>query len=410
MYKTKLARVGFGLLLGGLLTPGCGAEDTSADEVAVGGGKVAADEGVATQASAVVNEQQWLQLTVGGDFTCGIALNNSIWCWGLNQAGQLGNNSTTWKNKPTRVTGSVSSWKDVKAGWNHVCATDQSDNLYCWGLGGFGAIGHGAWTNVLTPVAVPGMTGITSFGTGGDATCAIKSNGTLWCWGLNTHAQLGDGTVTSTNSPAQIGAATDWTTITPGNGHTCGQRTDNKTYCWGHNLKGQVGIGAINGNNETQIQAVSGVANLTQVDSFHYTTCALRTTNVNCWGAGSLGQIGNGSLNDALVPTLVSLSRRATQVSVGNGHSCAVLNNATLECWGSNNHGQLGLGTETTQQATPAAPALTAVQSVRAGGLHTCALLTDRSAMCWGHNWAGQLGTGDNIKSSVPVFVLPRGS
>jgi alpha-tubulin suppressor-like RCC1 family protein len=384
---------------------------------ALGGAGCGADEAggegheLGSNAVALTQQERWQKLSLGGDYSCGLDIDGGIWCWGLNSRGQLGNGTVVSTNKPSQIASAVSSWKDLKAGWNHACAIDQNNKLYCWGAGGFGATGQGVWTDALTPVAVPGMGNVLAFGTGGDVTCAIKQNGSLWCWGINAHSQLGDGTVVSQPSPIKIGTNNNWTTVSPGNGHTCAQRSNGRSYCWGHNLNGQVGIGVINGNNEETIQQISGNNNLGELSSFHYTTCALRSTNkVACWGLNNYGQIGNGTLNDALTGTLVNLSRRATQVSAGNAHSCAVLNNGKVQCWGMNIYGQLGVGTETTSESTPVTLPLSNVKSIHAGGIHSCAVLNDDSALCWGHNWAGQLGDGTNTKTATPVAVLPRGS
>ncbi len=126
---------------------------------------------------------------------------------------------------------------------------------------------------------------------------------------------------------------------------------------------------------------------------------------VYCWGMDSLGQLGNGTTDDALVPTLVP-GITATAVTVGDQHACALAPNGSASCWGNNFSGQLGDGTTVTSpRPVPVGQALI-FESIGAGGGHTCGLTVDGFLYCWGFGFFGHLGNGAFENSTIPVRVV----
>jgi alpha-tubulin suppressor-like RCC1 family protein len=125
-----------------------------------------------------------------------------------------------------------------------------------------------------------------------------------------------------------------------------------------------------------------------------------------CWGDGTYGQLGNGSLAPSNVPVVVTGLANATEVAAGWGHSCALIDDASLRCWGKNGDGQLGNGLTATSSVPVTVLGITTAVSVRCGGKHTCALLADKTVRCWGDNRYGQLGDGTGADSDTPVTVI----
>jgi alpha-tubulin suppressor-like RCC1 family protein len=264
-------------------------------------------------------------------------------------------------------------------------------------------------------------------------TCARLDDGSVKCWGSNVNGQLGLGdTQQRGDGPGELGATLPAVDLGPGRtalqltagyNHTCARLDDGSVKCWGLNDVGQLGLGdtqsrgdgpgemgatlpALNlGAGRTALQLAAG--------SFH--TCArLDDGSVKCWGRNNLGQLGLGDTQDrgggpgqmgATLPAVnLGSGRTALQLTAGDSHTCAQLDDSSVKCWGYNFSGELGLGDTqnrgdgpgemgATLPAVNLGPGRTALQLT--AGSHTCARLDDGSVKCWGFNGGGQLGLGD---------------
>jgi alpha-tubulin suppressor-like RCC1 family protein len=229
--------------------------ENGAGQLGVGGGASSQNAPVQVTAPASTG---WTSVTAGTRFTCATRTGGALYCWGENNIGQLGINSTINQNAPAQVgVPSATGWSSVRAGWQHACAL-RSATLYCWGDGGNGRLGLGTAANHSTPQQVPGTTW-SQLSLGADHTCAIKSDGTLWCWGTGGEGRLGNGSTVEASSPTQVGSATTWRTVTGGRMHTCGTQTGPTVWCWGNNEYGQLGLGDTTARlTPTQIPGVPG--------------------------------------------------------------------------------------------------------------------------------------------------------
>ncbi len=184
----------------------------------------------------------FIHLDAGAFFTCAVKSDNTVWCWGQNTYGQLGNSSVTNSSIPVQSSLLGTGIVKVAAGGSHACSLDGSGNIRCVGRGTVGQLGNGNGTDSWNTTANVIGSFYDKVVAGQDHTCAKKSDNTLWCWGSNSFGQLGDGTGVNSNSPVQIGTA-EWADVFAGYNHTCGIKTDNTMWCWGNNLNGQLGDG-----------------------------------------------------------------------------------------------------------------------------------------------------------------------
>jgi alpha-tubulin suppressor-like RCC1 family protein len=343
------------------------------------------------------------KVAAGYAHTCAIKQDGSLWCWGDNRYGQVGNGNFIGSiTIPVQImsSGVVS----VAAGGWHTCAIKQDGSLWCWGWNSDGRLGDGTNTSRSTPVQIM-SSGVSSVALGGQHTCAIKIGGSLWCWGGNFYGQLGDGTKANKNTPVQI-IPSGVVAVALGALHTCAIKTDGSLWCWGHNGFGQLGDGTVTDMN-TPVQIIpSGVSSVAA--GYHY-TCAIKTdSSLWCWGVNYGGNIYSGNIPSQLIPS------GAVFVEVGYGeeygvvqdHLCTIKQDGSLWCWGWNYYGQLGDGTNTSR-TTPVQIMSSGVSSVSLGGLHTCAIKTDGSLWCWGWNYYGQLGSGGKGGSrNTPARVI----
>jgi len=203
------------------------------------------------------------------------------------------------------------------------------------------------------------LVGVTQLTTSSGHTCARLSNGEARCWGDNVAGQLGNGSNMDSSVPVVVrnglgtGPLTGVVQIAAGTTHTCALLTNRQVRCWGAGSSGQLGNGSTSGRLlPVAVTSPAGTANLTDVTSVaagRFTTCALLTTRqVRCWGLGNAGQLGHGFLTNRLRPTPVKAVggpgrlEDVTQIDVNGAHACARLSNGQARCWGANGVGQLG--------------------------------------------------------------------
>jgi len=269
-----------------------------------------------------------------------------------------------------------------------------------------------------------GISTPTAIEAGAYHTCALLEDATARCWGLNDNGQLGDGSQTDSSTPVAVARVTGAAAVTGGGFHSCARFPNGTLQCWGRNSEGQLGDPATTAFFSATPVPVTGMTTATAVTGGGYHTCALlQNGTVRCWGQNDYGQLGNGTVSPALVPSVTNSTpvevfgiTTATAVSAGGWHACGLLQNGTVRCWGQNDYGQLGDGSPITQRPVPAArkptpipvevTGITTAVAVESGAFHTCALLQDGTMRCWGWNEFGQLTlTPAFDSSSTPVTV-----
>ena len=344
----------------------------------------------------------WIELDAKDSHSCGIRSNRTLWCWGLNEDGQLGDGTNASRFVPTQI-GAASDWSTVGVGGDHTCATKADNTLWCWGWNKYGQVGDGTTRDGNTPRQIGTAATWAKVEAGTLHTCATKSDDTLWCWGRNREAQLGDGTLTNRTAPQQIGSATTWATLSVDD-HTCATRTDHSLWCWGSDVDGQLGDGDEVANVRTPYR-VGTDADWATAGVGGYRTCAIKTDRTLwCWGS-DYDHAGTGeghTSNERPSPLQVGTARTWTAVSMHLYHTCATRTDNTLRCWGANETYEIGDGT-TTPRPSPLKIGGADWATVRAGNVHTCALKTDRTLWCWGTNLWGQLGDGSELYRVTPA-------
>lgn len=290
----------------------------------------------------------------------------------------------------------------------------------CWGGNNLGQLGNGYSnsTNVVIPPSWDLMTGVSQVAAGSGFTCVLLvANGAVQCFGTGSNGVLGAGNTLSVNNAAAASKILNgavWISTSSVSNYACAVLSNGSLYCWGSNSYNQIGNNSTSGGNVLTPTTVAGLSSgVTSVDTGQYSTCALLSNgSVSCWGYAAQGQIGNGiSINVYSPPTSDIPGLNAVQISVGQLHTCVVLQSAGVRCWGGNTNGQIGQPSSVLWLATPPTSDLIGnVSQVSCGEYHTCLLMANTTGVrCFGYNGYGQLGTGSmaslNTVPSVDVLL-----
>lgn len=371
-------------------------------------------------------------VSVGNEYTGLIDANGSLWMWGVNYTGQLGNGGVgngqdgvgAYQTVPVKVLDNVIS---VSCGSDHTAAVKTDGSLWMWGNNYEGALGNSTRDYVLTPVKV--MDNVVAVSCGYDYTAAIKTDGSLWMWGANSVGQLGKGSPGDSTSPIKV--MEEVTAISCGKyGHVAAIKNDGSLWMWGDNSHGELGNSYVGnekydagfGSAPLQDIPVKIMDDVTAVSCGYLHTAAIKNDgSLWTWGSNECGQLGNDREYNAdnspiaskyqTVPVKVMDS--VTSVSCGSEYTAAVKNNGSLWIWGDNGSGQLGngyVGTLEINQGygnfpiqTVPIELMTGVASVSCGNGHTIIVKNDGSVWACGSNINGLLGIG-NAYDGVNIY------
>lgn len=372
---------------------GCGGEPQSPAEVAEGPSVVSDVQSAAPA---------FYQLAASGFTSCGVALDQSAWCWG---SAYLGDGSADVSSTPIRVAGGLA-FKQISTDGSHTCGVTTDFRAFCWGFNFHGSLGDGTAIARPLPTPVAGGLRFSQVNAGQEVTCGVSyPDRAAYCWGLNDAGQLGDGTLTERHTPTRVLGNLTLRHVSAGAGYACAVTTGDRAYCWGSDLFGQLGDNDVS-QRHTRPVAVAGGLAFSQLEAGSSHTCAVTTAGVAyCWGYGGLGQLGNGKLLNRFTPRAVKTTVHFRRVAPGSGFTCAETPTSQVYCWGDNEFGQVGDGT-TGQRLTPVpvAGGLRFAQ-VGAGGWNACGRTGDGTGYCWGENLSGTLGDGTTQDRHTPTRI-----
>jgi alpha-tubulin suppressor-like RCC1 family protein len=369
-------------------------------------------------------------ITARDRHTCGLLFSGVAYCWGMNDVGQLGVDTTPEICSGTSevacsatalAVDSAPRFTRLSVGDSHSCALAENGAAYCWGFNAYGQLGRdsalsshcvtasgGSFPCELRPRAVPGNMRFAEIVAGGAHTCALIATGEAYCWGYNWYGQVGDGSDTTRFAPVRVAGGLRFTTLSAGPLHTCGITTGGVAYCWGTNEFGQLGNGTWLGLS-LQPDSVASSILFRTITAGQWHSCALAITGAAyCWGFDT----------DSLRPTSVAGGLTFTTISAGANHTCGLTSTGRAFCWGFNWAGQLGTqaaldtcydgsGNPFGCTRTPAPVAgRTVFLALSAGYDYSCGVAADGGAFCWGRNWWGQLGDGTRTSTTSPVRVV----
>jgi alpha-tubulin suppressor-like RCC1 family protein len=351
----------------------------------------------------------------------------------------------------------------LSAGYYHTCGLTVSGTIYCWGGNAFGTLGDGSLVDRVLPTQVAGGRAFDELDAGAGHNCALTAAGAAWCWGQNDEGQAGDGTFAVRSEPVAVVGGHVFRSVSAGHAHSCGLTGDGTAWCWGDDSQGQLGDGPSSADKSAVPVRVQFDQPFSSIYASYYQTCAMTSmATAYCWGQNVAGQNGDGSTTTRHVPVAVAGAHSFTSFAPGDRFVCGVSSD-DIWCWGLNRHGELGAGSPDTSRVPfrlEDAPSLHAVftsmgpstvpsaeaygcgldldgrvscwggavrgirsrggfsrlddrvraMNVTTGAQHVCALSRDGYAYCGGANYAGQLGDGTRTDRSFLTAVTGPGT
>jgi alpha-tubulin suppressor-like RCC1 family protein len=352
-------------------------------------------------------QEPWKQISLGSSFAVAIKSNDSsLWAWGLNSSGQLGDGTTVDKSSPVQI--GTNSWSIVSAGNEFVLAIDIAGNLYAWGRNSFGALGDGTNFTKSSPVQI-GTSSWSFVSTGERHSMGIDIIGRLFSWGDNSSGQLGDGTVAGKNSPVLVPTTTyqSYKFISAGNLHTLAIRnSDSKLIAWGTNGSNRLGLSLSSTSlDQSTPTAAPSILSFKIVSAGSIHSLGIDSNDLLfTWGAATAGVLGDNSTSGSRSSPIQIGSNTWYTGSAGNSYTTAIRTDGSLYVWGRNDLGQLGDGT-TINKSSPVQIGSSSWTKVSTNQFHTTAIDINGGLWAWGQNSDGQLGDFSLENKSSPVQV-----
>lgn len=385
---------------------------------AIGTDTVTATVGSVTGSTDVTVRGPWDAINAGGNHTVARRADGSLYAWGWNRQGQLGDASNNDRSRPVVVSGAVTTWSQVAVGDLHTLALRSDGTLWAWGFNQNGQLGDGTMVDKNVPVQIGTAKDWLFIAAGKSHSMAINSKGVMYAWGSNFNGQLGDDSKTDRLVPTKVAAVTTtvagsttpvtvtWTAVSAGATHTVARAMDGTLWAWGGNAKSQLGNGAT-----TDVQKPTKIGTLTWLSlaagGTH--TLAIRGDHTLwAWGDNSSGQLGVATTNTAVTattPAQVGTASNWSVIAAGLAHSLALRNDGTLWGWGANGNGQVGNDSTANVGAPVQIGASNAWVTVEAGLQHSAALQKDNSVWLWGRNTEGQQGNGTQTDVTSPAVL-----
>lgn len=356
--------------------------------------------------------QCWESVSVGEGHVLGIKTDGTLWSWGNNNMGQLGNGTVDWISPFPEQVGTATTWATVHSGVIHCFGIKDDGTLWAWGSNEKGKLGIGTIT--LEMSANPLQVGISTWkmvSTGINFTIGIRANGTLWGWGENQYGTVGNGSSVDQAAPVLIDASTNWKMTSSSTFRTLAIKEDGTLWGWGSNNGNRLGFSggtpASYMNVVTVPTQIGTATDWKSVASGFDHTIALKNDNTLwTWGAGNHGQLGNNSTT-TFIPYPLQLGTATDWVSIETKYSScfAIKTDGTLWAWGLNTSGTLGNGTQTNLLVPTQITTENNWLSLSSRNNATAALKTDGSLYTWGYNLYYQIG--DITVDTETVVLTP---
>lgn len=357
-----------------------------------------------------------------------IKSDGSVWGWGRNNNGQLGNDIKDSSKTPVKLT-ALNDVIDFAAGNWHILALKKDGTVWACGLNDVGQLGNKEITKDTWKRWGKDFTDATAIAASEKNSYVLKSDGTVWSSGNNFFGQLGygDDILPFGEMPGIVAGLTDVKSISAGSTFAIALKKDGTVWAWGDydstqrggdtffTRYGQVGDYYYSYSKKVNYKnrpvQIDGLKDIISISAGAYHSLALKKDGtVWAWGGNKNGQLGNGMYRSDRQAYQVQELTDIIEVATGYNHSVALKNDGTVWAWGGNDVGQLGDGTKIEKTKPIQVKDLSGVVKIAAAGdnnqsFYTTVIKDDGTIWAWGNNVYGQLGDISRSGTSVPAQV-----
>jgi alpha-tubulin suppressor-like RCC1 family protein len=367
------------------------------------------EDGILVPITVTINSLYWKEAKCGAHHTIALKSDGTIWSWGYNQNGELGDGTNIDRLSAVQETTKSIEWRTLDAGGWFNLAIKQDNTLWAWGHNDMAQFGDGSdiftHSSSTTPIKVSSVKQWSKISAGQNHVLALQYDFTLWAWGSNGEGQVGNGDTSMVHTPYKIDG--NWHTISAGENYSMAIKSDNTLWGWGENGFGQLGINSTTSKKTPIEVSGSGWSSLATGD---YHTLSVKDGKLFGWGMNGFGELTNNSdgTDEIHQPKEINFER-VKKICAGANYSLVIREDKTLWGWGNNQYAQLGIDnwndTKTpTQEATKSSNWV----DVDCGTIHSVAIRDDGTLWIWGSNQYGELGIGTLDSKAVPTHILGR--
>ncbi|KAE7997572.1 hypothetical protein FH972_002195 [Carpinus fangiana] len=372
-----------------------------------------AEEGASEVAGPV---RRVLLISAGASHSVALLSGNIVCSWGRGEDGQLGHGDAEDRLSPIQLSAlDDHEIVSVTSGADHTIAYSQSRlEVYSWGWGDFGRLGHGNSSDLFTPQPIKALNGlrIKQIACGDSHCLAVTMEGEVQSWGRNQNGQLGLGTTEDSLVPQKIQAfqGVSIKMVAAGAEHTAAVAEDGELYGWGWGRYGNLGLGDRNDRLVPEkVSAVNGEKMVMVACGWRHTISVSSSGALYTYGWSKYGQLGHGDFEDHLVPHKLEAlcDNHISQISGGWRHTMALTSDGKLYGWGWNKFGQVGVG-DNVDHCSPGQvkfPHEQKVIQISCGWRHTLAVSERQNVFSWGRGTNGQLGHGETVDWNIPKII-----
>ena len=331
--------------------------------------------------------------------------------WGSGTSGQLGDGTAVTKSSPVSVAGLQTRYVQIVSASASTAARKADGSVWCWGINSWGQLGNGDYGagttsyNKSSPGSVLGGHSFTSLA-GGDVNClALKADGSVWGWGYNNYGQLGTGVTNSAVSPVSVVGGHSFVNIAAGDSFGMALKADGSVWAWGYGTSGQLGDNTI--VSKSSPVSVVGGHSFTAISAGGAFSLALKSNgSVWAWGTGTNGQLGDGTTVGKSSPVAVTGGHSFVNIWAGSAYALARKADGSVWAWGTGTSGQLGDNTTADKSSPVSVVGGHSFVAICAGLAYSFGLKANGNLWAWGANTPGTLGDGTTVGKSSPISVI----
>lgn len=343
-------------------------------------------------------------VAAGGGHALALADDGTVWAWGFNDQGQLGDGTLQYATAPVQVQG-LPEIKAISAGYTSSMALGRDGTVWTWGSNQSGELGDGTTNSHSRPVRISSLEQISSIATNAGIGMALQTDGTVWLWGQNRDGAL-HASHANLLTPIRMSGVDGVAGIGLGRSSLFVFTYDCALWAWGKNTFGQLGDGSTMNQNQPVRAELS--ACLTGIAASNHTVALSSTGDVWTWGYNRDGQLGNNTVDNSATPSLLATPGNIVATACDQ-HTMALHADGSVWGWGNNDYGQLGDGSTESRPQPQQVEGLRTVTSIAAGAMFSLAVKADGTVWAWGRNNYGQLGDGTMDSRTTPVQVTGFG-